>query len=227
MLAAAFVPRRSRPPRRRATPPAPPPPACATPQHRQFDFWVGSWDVYPPGTRPLVAHSLIERRYDGCAIRENWMPLRGQGGGSFSAWRPGANSWRQTWVDSSGAWVEFTGGMDGDAMVLTGPWAGAANGRDGIVRMRYSPERRRGPPARPGLHRQWRAPGPTASTSPTGPAAAPLTGQRLIPGGSGHGLTAPERCAACCVCSPVPEPQRSRAVRSAAEGDRDQWTIAS
>lgn len=120
-------------------PPAPPPPACATPQHRQFDFWVGAWDVYATGTDRLVAHSLIERRYNGCAIRENWMPLQGQGGGSFSAWRPGASRWQQTWVDSSGAWVEFNGGMDGDAMVLTGPWAGAANGRDGIVRMRYSP----------------------------------------------------------------------------------------
>lgn len=126
-------------------PPAPPPPnACATPQHRQFDFWVGAWDVYPTGTNQLIAHSLIERRYNGCAIRENWMPLRGQGGGSFSAWRPGtgagSGNWRQTWVDSSGAWVEFTGGMDGAAMVLTGPWAGAANGQDGVVRMRYTRE---------------------------------------------------------------------------------------
>ena len=115
-------------------------PGCKSPQHRQFDFWVGAWDVYATGTDRLVAHSLIERRYNGCAIRENWMPLRGQGGGSFSAWRSDASGWRQTWVDSSGAWVEFSGGMDGNAMVLTGPWAGAANGQDGIVRMRYSPE---------------------------------------------------------------------------------------
>ena len=121
-------------------PPSPPPNACATPQHRQFEFWVGSWDVSPTGTNTLVARSLIERRYNGCAIRENWMPLRGQGGGSFSAFRPDSNGWRQTWIDSSGAWAEFTGGMDGEAMVLTGPWAGAANGRDGIVRMRYSRE---------------------------------------------------------------------------------------
>ena len=119
---------------------APAPPACATAEHRQFDFWVGAWDVYPTGTDRLVAHSLIERRYDGCAIRENWMPLQGQGGGSFSAWRPATRGWRQTWVDSSGGWVEFTGGMEGGAMVLTGPWAGVANGRDGIVRMRYTRE---------------------------------------------------------------------------------------
>ncbi len=123
-----------------AAPPAPPPPACATPEHRQFDFWVGAWDVYATGTGNMVARSLIERRYNGCAIRENWMPLRGQGGGSFSAWRPGARNWRQTWVDSSGGWVEFTGRMEGDAMVLTGLWPGVANGRDGLVRMRYTRE---------------------------------------------------------------------------------------
>lgn len=124
-----------------AQPPARPPShPCATPQHRQFDFWIGAWDVYPTGTTELIAHSLIERRYNACAIRENWMPLRGQGGGSFSAWRPGTNNWRQTWVDSSGAWVEFTGGMEGAAMVLTGPWADPTNGRTGIVRMRYTRE---------------------------------------------------------------------------------------
>ena len=140
LIAAFFLAASVQAPAPPASPPAPPPPACATPQHRAFDFWVGAWDVYATGTDQLVAHSLIERRYAGCTIRENWMPLRGQGGGSFSSWRPGTNHWRQTWVDSSGAWVEFTGGMDGNAMVLTGPWAGAANGRDGIVRMRYTPE---------------------------------------------------------------------------------------
>jgi len=91
--------------------PPPPPPACTAPENRQFDFWVGSWDVYPTGGTNLVAHSLIERRYSGCAIRENWMPLHGEGGGSFSAWRPEAGHWRQTWVDSRGGWVEFSGGM--------------------------------------------------------------------------------------------------------------------
>jgi hypothetical protein len=123
-----------------ATPAAPPPPACTAPENRQFDFWVGSWDVYPTGGTSLVAHSLIERRYTGCAIRENWMPLHGEGGGSFSAWRPETGHWRQTWVDSMGGWVEFSGGMEGDAMVLTGLWRGAANGRDGLVRMHYTRE---------------------------------------------------------------------------------------
>ena len=120
-----------------AAPPASPP-ACQTPEHRQFDFWVGYWDVYRTGTDVLVARSLIERRYNGCAIREDWMPVSNQPGGSFSAWRPGTRQWRQLWVDSSNGWVEFTGGTVAGAMELTGPWAGSgANGEDGIVRMRY------------------------------------------------------------------------------------------
>lgn len=121
-----------------AAPNPPAPPTCATPQHRQFDYWVGYWDVYRTGTETLVAHSLIERRYNGCAIRENWMPLSGQQGGSFSAWHPGRQSWRQLWVDSSNGWVEFTGRVVDGAMELTGQWPGSGpNGENGIVRMRY------------------------------------------------------------------------------------------
>lgn len=115
-----------------------PPPACATPEYRQFDFWVGRWDVYPTGQDKLVAHSLIERLYGGCAIRENWMPLQGGDGGSLNNYVAG-EGWRQTWLDSSGARVEFRGGWDGKAMVLTGLWAGVLGpGKDALVRMTYT-----------------------------------------------------------------------------------------
>ena len=49
---------------------------CVGSEYRQFDFWVGSWDVYPTGQSQLVAHSLIETVYNGCGVRENWMPLK-------------------------------------------------------------------------------------------------------------------------------------------------------
>ena len=56
---------------------APPlvPPGCNSPESHQWDFWVGSWEVHPKGADQVIAHSLIEKRYTGCAIRENWMPL--------------------------------------------------------------------------------------------------------------------------------------------------------
>lgn len=122
-----------------ARPPAPPPPACTTPEHRQFDFWVGRWDVYPTGTDRLVAHSFIESLYGGCAIRENWMPLRGAGGGSLNSWRPAERRWRQTWADSSNNWTEYVGGLEDGAMVLTAT-ATQPDGSPVMRRMRYTNE---------------------------------------------------------------------------------------
>ena len=117
------------------------PPACATPEHRQFDFWVGRWTVTKRGDDRVVAHSLIERLYGGCAIRENWMPVKGQAGGSLNAWDPVAHQWRQTWVDSGNSYVEFRGGMSGAAMQLRGLWRGAGGpGVDQDYRITWSRE---------------------------------------------------------------------------------------
>lgn len=108
-----------------ATPPQQPPPSCTTPEHRQFDFWVGYWDVYPTGKDRLVAHSLIEKLYDGCAIRENWLPLNRTGGGGLSSYFADQKLWRQVWTDSSNGWATLEGGIQDGAMVLSGEWKNA------------------------------------------------------------------------------------------------------
>ena len=121
-----------------ATPP--PAPACTAPEHRQFDFWVGYWDVYPAGQSKIIAHSLIENLYSGCTIRENWRPLSGNNGGSINMYDPGDKRWHQTWHDSQNSRVEFDGGLAGKEMVLTGFWAGVNGpGKDGLIRMVYTP----------------------------------------------------------------------------------------
>jgi hypothetical protein len=114
----------------------PPTPACATPEHKQFDFWLGQWDVYRTDTDQLVAHSLIEKLYAGCAVRENWMPVGGTGGGSLNSWRPADETWLQTWTDSGNNWNEYAGGIAGGMMVLTGKSVNAA-GKATPVRMTY------------------------------------------------------------------------------------------
>lgn len=112
---------------------------CADARYRQFDFWIGKWDVRANGKPAIVAHSLIEKLYGGCAIRENWMPLARTGGGSLSGYDGATGKWRQAWIDSSGTRVDFTGGYDGDQMVITGLWRGIGGpGKDGLVRMSYS-----------------------------------------------------------------------------------------
>lgn len=120
-----------------ATPP--PPPRCTGPDYAAFDFWVGEWDVYQRGKDILVAHSRIEKLYGGCAIRENWMPLKGSGGGSLSTFEPVTGRWHQTWVGSAPGRVDFDGGPAEGKMVLTGWWPHSGpKGEDGLTRMTYS-----------------------------------------------------------------------------------------
>lgn len=114
------------------------PKPCDKPEHRQFDFWVGKWDVYPkaaPGK--LVAHSLIESRYDGCAVRENWMPLSNAGGGSINSYDAGSKGWRQFWADASGSSAFFNGGWNGKSMILTGLWPQPGHPKQ-MTRMTYT-----------------------------------------------------------------------------------------
>src|SRR5262249_50588331 len=119
---------------------APPVTHCTGAEYRQFDFWVGTWDVYPTGREQLVAHSLIESVYNGCGVRENWMPLKTENsGGSLNIYVPAEKLWRQTWIDSSGSRVDFKGGWNGTAMVLEGYWQDFVGpGKGALVRMSYS-----------------------------------------------------------------------------------------
>ena len=112
-------------------PPAQPRPnPCAAPEFSQFDFWVGNWDVYNARGQH-VASSLIEKVY-GCGIRENWKPFNSPGGGSLNIFVPSTKQWEQFWIDSGGSRAFFKGGMQGEAMVLTGEWGP-------MTRMTYTP----------------------------------------------------------------------------------------
>ncbi|SMQ74702.1 hypothetical protein SAMN06297468_2878 [Altererythrobacter xiamenensis] len=121
------------------TPPSSPPPACDTEGHAGFDFWVGEWDVY--AARDLetkVADSRIERKHNGCAVIESWMPLRGQGGTSLNHYDVATQRWHQKWVGQAPGAVYFEGGVVDGTMVLTGYWPnGAGAGQDALTRMSY------------------------------------------------------------------------------------------
>jgi len=104
--------------------------------HRQCDFWVGEWDVYPTGKDNVVAHSLIESVYGRCGVRENWMRPSGTGDGSLNIYLPKEIVGRQTWIDSNSACVDFKGGWDEDQMIMEGLWNDVLGpGRDALVRM--------------------------------------------------------------------------------------------
>lgn len=96
--------------------PAPPP--CSGPEHRQFDFWVGEWDVTTPDGKP-AGTNRIESILGGCVLMESWESTSGQSvGHSFNLYsRDG--KWHQTWVDNGGTLLELVGGLDGDRMVMS------------------------------------------------------------------------------------------------------------
>jgi hypothetical protein len=112
---------------------------CDSPESHQFDFWVGRWSVSPNGHPDRhVADSLIEKLYQGCGVRENWMPLKGGAGGGLNAYVSADKGWRQVWIDAAGSFAEFKGGWNGKAMVLTGVWPQPGHPTQ-ITRMTYTP----------------------------------------------------------------------------------------
>ena len=37
------------------------PPKCTAAEYRQFDFWIGDWDVSATGSDVVIAHSRVEK----------------------------------------------------------------------------------------------------------------------------------------------------------------------
>lgn len=114
-----------------AAPPATPSAACATPEHRQLDFWLGEWDVTirtraaPDKDEWAEAKGTqrIEAILGGCAISEHFTaegPQTPWAGRSFSSWQAKRGEWRQTWVDDQGGYLAFTGGVEGGVFTLYG-----------------------------------------------------------------------------------------------------------
>jgi hypothetical protein len=87
------------------------------PERRQFDFWLGEWDCsWEDGTGSNVVTSEL----DGTVILERFdgrpgTPLRGI---SVSMYDLEHHVWRQTWVDSSGGYLDLSGGFSDGVMEL-------------------------------------------------------------------------------------------------------------
>lgn len=103
-------------------------------ESRQFDFWIGEWDVTDTSGRK-VGDSRIEKILDGCVLLENWTGASGGTGKSFNLYDTATKSWKQTWCDSSGDLVEFhSGKLEKGAMVfLADPRAPGST--DGALRV--------------------------------------------------------------------------------------------
>ena len=84
---------------------------CDTPQSRRYDFWVGEWELSHSGTKSA---NRITKALDGCVIVEQFTGAPGTklDGTSVSTYDRATRRWRQTWVDNTGAYLDFVGGAD-------------------------------------------------------------------------------------------------------------------
>ncbi len=111
---------------------------CATPEHRQFDFWVGEWDVYKPDGQ-LAGTNSIQRILDNCALHEDWhSATSAYAGQSFNVYRPERGEWHQSWIDNASGLLLLDGGPRGDGMILSGHTVGD-HGREVLNRITWTP----------------------------------------------------------------------------------------
>ncbi|MBK7992506.1 MAG: tetratricopeptide repeat protein [Blastocatellia bacterium] len=75
---------------------------------RQFDFWVGTWDVKTQQGF-LAGTNTIERVIGGCALIENWTSSQGGTGKSLNFYNSNTKKWYQNWIDDKGGVINFVG----------------------------------------------------------------------------------------------------------------------
>lgn len=92
-------------------------PCKASPEFRQFDFWIGEWDVKNP-QGVLSGSSSVQLILGQCIIFENWTGGSGTNGKSFNIYDANDKKWHQTWVDDKGTFTHYIGGLVDGKMVV-------------------------------------------------------------------------------------------------------------
>lgn len=101
---------------------------CSGPQYKEFDFWLGDWEVRNAAGQ-LLGHNRIIKRHGGCVVVEEWESAAGGSGSSFNFYDQPTKQWHQFWVDASGTnWlssdkqgnpVTLRGGLRDGTMVFS------------------------------------------------------------------------------------------------------------
>jgi hypothetical protein len=131
------------------------PAPCDTPEARQFDFWVGHWDIAQRILRAdgswveLPATTVVSKDLEGCALVEHWegtvqffwegmqepLALHGL---SVRAYDPTSRRWRIHWMDTRHpTFGTFEGGFEKG----TGTFLKSSTGADGkplLTRITFS-----------------------------------------------------------------------------------------
>jgi hypothetical protein len=92
---------------------------CSGPEYRQFDFWVGRWEVRDFNTGDPGGTNIVTSELDGCAVFEDYAD-RGYVGRSLNAYDAADGRWHQHWMGHDGLPLLLDGGFNGTSMVMQG-----------------------------------------------------------------------------------------------------------
>ena len=100
--------------------------ACNDPVHRQFDFWLGDWQVFDGQTGQLVAFDRIDKELNGCVMVQHLVWLSDEFRKPELPYRPSGMSWSvvqdghwlMLWADTYSGTVLAEGELQKDGSML-------------------------------------------------------------------------------------------------------------
>jgi ketosteroid isomerase-like protein len=95
-------------------------PSCRNPEFRQFDFWIGDWDVFEAGREIPIARARIGSILNGCVLQEDYRASDGHEGQSLTTYDMARNVWHQTCMTSGGTLLQIEGKLQEGEMVMSG-----------------------------------------------------------------------------------------------------------
>lgn len=118
-----------------------PPSRCARDPHfRDFDFWLGEWQVTNLANGNLAGTNIITSIEGACALEERWTGARGSTGMSINFYNSVSGQWRQVWVTAGAYSIDIVGGLNEEgSMVLEGTIYYYRSGKSNRFRGTWTP----------------------------------------------------------------------------------------
>jgi hypothetical protein len=110
---------------------------CERPAFREFDFWLGEWEVRDE-TGKLAGHNSVTAEQGGCVIMERWRSAAGNNGMSMNYYEPRTGRWKQNWV-SPNVILEMSGARHDRDLILEGPLQYLDKGQTTLLRGIWTP----------------------------------------------------------------------------------------
>jgi tetratricopeptide (TPR) repeat protein len=110
-------------------------PCMYLPEARQYDFWVGEWDVFNLQGQK-VGTSVIQQISAGCGVLENWRDAFGNEGKSINFYESNTQKWHQYWIGAKGGPLRLSGIYKDGTMKYEGEPT-TVNGATSMSRMTF------------------------------------------------------------------------------------------